>query len=145
MAKATPAVQKELKSIAFADTHGLRDKITLNDSGKFEIPADLHQTIVLDAVGITAEQERKRQKLDGELLAGVTLVCGELSHEAFGKNVELSEVGFSYNIGPHTKASGIFDRSAKDHTVVHVETRFQSGELKRVMTHLNGLYDDVNS
>lgn len=145
MTAKTATAQKELKSVAFAETHGLRDKIVLNAKGTFDVPTDLHESIALAHAGITLDQHKKLQKIEGELLSGVILVAGEQAAQAFKDNIELSEVGISYNIGSTTKASAVFDRVSKDHAVVHVETKFASGELKRVLTHLNGLYDEVNS
>jgi hypothetical protein len=137
----------DLKSNAFIEQHGLRDKITLSESGVFGGFDELHEQIVLAGSGVTVDQLKKMQKLEGELLPAVTLLAGELSADFMKKNPESNELGFSYKIGSNTTASGIFSRSTEGaiSVVNAVETKVNSAEMKRVHSFLDGLFEGVNT
>lgn len=136
---------KELKSRAFIDQHNLREHVILNEANSFDIPADLYADVVLKGAEITLDQLKKKERLEGELLASVTLLGGEQAVERFKSNPELSEIGFSMPMGSSHVASGIFSREGKDHTVVTVNNKIGTAEMKRVLGHLNTLFDDISS
>lgn len=133
------------KTLAYIERHGLTDKITLNENNTIHIPDDLVETTAAMDAGITLDQIKKFDKAKGELLPAVTHVAGQLSGTAFKADPNLTETGFSYSIGTGVKVSGIFNRDAKDHTVVVVETTHRSAEFNRVVTGLNAMFDDINS
>jgi len=135
----------ELKSRVFIEKHGLDEKIQINEKGLFNLPDDLHESIVLADAGVTLEQLKKVQKTESELLAATALLAGEKTAVAFKENPELTETALSYSIGSTQTASIVFSRDNKDHMVAAVETKVKSAEFKRVASHLNSLFDDINS
>ncbi|MNF21477.1 hypothetical protein D3C85_88170 [compost metagenome] len=133
------------KTLAYIERHGLTDKIKLNENNTIHIPDDLVETTAAMDAGITLDQIKKFDKAKGELLPAVTHVAGQLSGDAFKADPNLTETGFSYSIGTGVKVSGVFNRDAKDHTVVVVETTHRSAEFNRVVTGLNAMFDDINN
>lgn len=133
------------KSIAYAEKHDLFGKITLADNGTITSSDDLVETTAALDAGLTMDQVKKFQKSLGELIPAATYVAGLRAEEGFKANPELTETGFSFNVGSHQKVAGLFHRDNKDHTVVVVETTHRSAEFQRVVTHINGLFDDINN
>lgn len=139
-------MSKDLKSFAFIEENKIREKVILNESNTFDIPTDLYESIVLGGSGISVEQIKKKERIEGELLAAVTLVAGEQVAERMKANPELSEVGFNYNMGTtNSQVAGIFSRDGKDHTMISVSTKTNSAEMRRVSAHLNALFEQVNT
>jgi hypothetical protein len=137
----------ELTSLAFAEKHDLAAKILLGDNGIFSLPKDYYEVIAATDAGVTVDQLKKLQKVDQQLLAATTLLTGKIANEEFAKNPEAKELAFSYNVGPHAKASGIFTRTEDDKlSIVNaVEHRYQTAEMNRVYGHLNDLFAGINS
>ncbi|QEM41949.1 hypothetical protein [Pseudomonas phage vB_PaeM_PS119XW] len=139
-------MSKDLKSFAFIEEHKLREKVILGEANTFDIPNDLYESVVLGGAGISLEQLKKKERLEGELLAGVTLVAGEQAATRMKENPDLSEIGFNYNMGTtNSQVAGIFNRDGKDHSVVTVSTKTNSAEMKRVCAHINQLFEEVNT
>lgn len=136
-------MSKELKSRGFAEDKKLGEVIVLNEANCFDIPADLYNTHVLEPAGITLDQEKKRVKLEGELLTGSLLVGGEQASERFKTNADVQEISMSIPMGPNRTASAIFGRGTE--TVVQVQTKIDTAEMKRVLAHVNQLFEDVSS
>ncbi len=134
---------KELKSRAFIEENKLGEKILLNEANGFEVPADLYHDIVLEKCGITVEQLKKKQRLDGEFLSASVLVAGEQADTRFKENAELSEISLSIPMGGNHTGSAIFSRGQA--TVVSMNTKFETAEMKRVLSHLDGLFAEVSS
>lgn len=141
----------EMSSRAFAEKHDLAAKILLGDNGVFSLPKDYHEVVAASETGMTVDQVRtvikNLEKVDRALLPATNLVAGEISIEEFKKNPEAKELAFSYSIGAHSKASGIFTRTDEDKlSIVNaVECRHQTAEMNRVYGHLNDLFSDINS
>jgi hypothetical protein len=135
----------ELKSRAYAEKHDLDSKIQIDGKGLYAELRDLHESTVLLDAGVTVEQYKKIQQGDAQLLSAVTLVAGEKFAAAAKSNNELVEASVSYPMGSNTVATVMFNRDSKDHVVAAVETRVKSAEHKRVIAHLDSLFDDVNS
>lgn len=137
----------EMTSLAFAEKHDLAAKILLGDNGVFSLPKDYYEVIAATDAGVTVDQLKKLQKVDQQLLAATTLLSGKIATEEFAKNPEAKELAFSYNVGPHAKASGIFTRTEDDKlSIVNaVEHRYQTAEMNRVYGHLNDLFAGINS
>ena len=133
------------KTLAYIERHDLTTKITLNENNTINIPDDLVETTAAMDAGLTMDQVKKFEKAKGELLPAVTHVAGQLSGTAFKADPNLTETGFSYSIGTGVKVSGVFNRDAKDHTVVVVETTHRSAEFNRVVAGLNTMFDDINN
>lgn len=133
------------KTLNYVDKHDLRAKVTMADNGVIKTDDDLYEATVLMDVGITLDQVKKLHKAEKELVGAVTYVGGELAAEAFKSDANLSETGFSYTAGPAVKVSGLYNRDAKDHTVVVVETVHKDAEFNRIITNLGGLFADINS
>lgn len=134
---------KELKSRGYVEEHKLAEVIVLNEANGFDIPADLYNTHVLEPAGITLDQEKKRIKLEGELLTGALLVGGEQVADRFRTDSNLQEVSLTMPLGPNRTASAIFGRGTE--TVVQVQTKIDTAEMKRVLAHVNHLFEDVSS
>lgn len=147
--KAAKAI--EMSSRAFADKHDLRGKIELGDNGIFGLSKDYYETVASTETGLTVEQVRetlkKFEKVDRALLPATTLITGEIANDEFAKNPEAKELAFSYSIGAHAKASGIFTRTEdnKVSIVNAVEHRHQTAEMNRVYGHLNDLFTNINA
>lgn len=134
---------KELKSRGFADEMKLGESILLNEANGFDVPADLYNTHVLEPAGITLDQEKKRVRLENELLTGSLLVGGEQVAERFKTDANLQEVSLTLPLGPNRTASAIFGRGTE--TVVQVQTKIDTAEMKRVLAHVNHLFEDVSN
>ncbi len=134
---------KELKSRGYAEENKLGELIVLNEANGFDIPADIYNTLVLEPSGITLDQEKKRVKLEGELLTGSLLVGGEQVADRFKTDASLQEVSMSIPMGPNRTATAIFGRGTE--TVVAVQTKIDTAEMKRVLAHVNHLFEDVSS
>lgn len=134
---------KELKSRGYAEDRKLGEVIVLNEANGFDVPADLYATQVLEPAGITLDQEKKRVKLENELLTGALLVGGEQVAERFKTSPDLNEVSLSIPFGPQRTASAIFGRGTE--TVVQVQTKVDTAEMKRVLSHVDQLFADVSN
>lgn len=137
MAKST-----ELKSRAFIEENNLTEQYQLNEANGFDVPADLYNTVVLEKCGITLDQLKKKQKLDGEFVAASILVGGESSGKRFEENKDLSEISLSIPMGGNQTLSAVFSRGQQ--TVVAVNTKIETAELKRVLSHVDSLFADVS-
>lgn len=135
----------KIQAATYAEKNGLAEKVTINESGIYSIPADLRQTLVLDPLGITAETYKKIEKGDSELLGGVLYTAGNLAVSHFKANPEAMEIGFNYQQGGNTTVSGLFHREAKDHTVVAIETKHKNADIKRVLSFLGDEFANINS
>lgn len=135
----------KINAAAYADKNKLGELITIGSNGIYNIPEMLHTDLVLTPAGITPEQHKKMQKAEAELLGGVLYVGGNLAVEHFKENAEAVEVGFTYNQGSMTTVSGVFNREAKDHTVVAIETKYKTADVKRVLSYLGDHFSNVNS
>jgi hypothetical protein len=133
------------KTLAVVERHDLEAKIKLNENNTIFIPEDLVETTAAMDAGLTMDQVKKFEKAKGELLPAVTYVAGKLSVDAFKADPNLSETGFSYNVGKTEKVSGVFSRDSKEHVVVVVETTHRNAEFNRVAAGLNSMFDDINS
>lgn len=136
-------MSKEMKSIDFAKTHNLRETVVLNEAHGFEVPADLYADVVLKQCDITPEQLKKKERLDGEFLAAVVYVGGEAAAGRFKENKDLNEIGLTFPMGSAVTADVVFGRNEK--TVVQVNHKTATAEMKRVLSHVNVLMEDVNS
>jgi len=134
---------KELKSRGYADEHKLNEVFVLNEANGFDVPADVYNTLVLEPAGITLDQEKKRVKLEGELLTGALLVGGEQVGDRFKTDPSLQEVSLTIPLGPNRTASAIFGRGVE--TVVQVQTKIDTAEMKRVLAHVNHLFEEVSN
>lgn len=133
----------ELKSIAFAEEHKLHEKIVLNEANGFDAPADLYDEVVLSQCGITLDQLKLKNKLDGQFIAAATYVGGEQVAKRFEENAELNEVSLTFPMGAGTTGTSIFTRGQA--TVVAMNTKIDNAEMKRVLKHVDSLWADVNS
>lgn len=133
----------ELKSIAFAADNGLAEKIVLNEANGFDVGADLYDEVVLQKCGITLDQLKQKNKLDGEFLAGATYVGGLQVGDRFKENAELNEVSLSIPMGAGSTATAIYTRGQT--TVVAMNTKIHTAEMKRVLSHIDSLWDEVSS
>lgn len=133
------------KTLNYVEKHDLRAKVTMGDNGVIKIDDDLFEATAAMDAGVTLDQVKKLQKAEGELLTAVTYVSGELAAEAFKQDPNLVETGFDYRVGQTVKVAGMFNRDAKDSTVVIVETTHKSAEFGRVASALNGMFSDINS
>lgn len=136
-------MSKELKSRGFAETNKLSDAIVMNEANGFDVSADLYNTCVLEPAGITLEQLKKQQKLEGEFLPAALLVGGEQVNERFQSNPDLHEVSMSIPMGGNRTASVVYTRGQA--TVMQVNTKTDTAEMKRVLSHLDGLFAEVSS
>lgn len=136
-------MSKELKSRGYVEDKKLGEVFILNEANGFDVPADVYNTLVLEPAGITLDQEKKRVRLEGELLTGALLVGGEQVGERFKTNAELQEVSLTIPMGPNRTASAIFGRGVE--TVVQVQTKIDTAEMKRVLSHVNHLFEDVSN
>lgn len=136
-------MSKEIKSIEFATTHKLREFAQLNEASSFDIPADLYSEVVLKQCDITPEQLKKKERLDGEFLSAMVLVGGEAAAERMKENQDLTEIGMTFPMGSAVVADVVFGRSEK--TVVHVNHKTATAEMKRVLSHVDHLFENVNS
>lgn len=134
----------KIKAAQYAKKNDLSTLITLPESGNFIIPADLHERLVLEPAGITVEQNNRREELEKELAAGVLYTTGTLAHEYMAANPESVELGFSYPQGKQTTVSGFFNRDDKQHVVLHVETKYKTADMQRVLDYLGGHFDNIN-
>lgn len=140
MAKTTTT---ELKSRAFAETNGLGEHYTLNEANSFDVAADLYNTVVLEKCGITLDQLKKKQKLDGEFASASVLLGGEAADARFKENTDLTEISLSIPMGGSQTLSAVFTRGQA--TVVAMNTKIETAEMKRVLGHLDGLFAEVAS
>lgn len=139
-------MSKDLKSYAFIEEHKLRERVILNESNGFDIAADLYDSIVLEGSGITLEQLKKKERLEGELDAAVLLVTAEQAVPRFKANPDLTEIGYNYNRGtPNAQVAAVFNRDAKDHVVLTVSTKTNTAEMKRVVSLVDKMFEDVNN
>lgn len=136
-------MSKELKSRGYAEDRKLGEVILLNEANGFDVPADLYVSHVLEPAGITLDQEKKRVRLEGELLTGSLLIGGEQVADRFKSNEDLQEVSMSIPMGPNRTATAIFGRDAA--TVVQVQTKIDTAEMKRVLAHVDHLFESVSS
>lgn len=136
-------MSKEIKSAEFATTHKLREFAQLNEANSFDIPADLYADVVLKQCDITPEQLKKKERLDGEFLSAMVYVGGEAAAERMKENKDLAEIGLTFPMGSAVTADVVFGRGEK--VVVQVNHKTATAEMKRVLTHLNVLFEDVNS
>lgn len=134
---------KEMKSRVFATENNLAEAYVLNEANGFDVDAALYNTLVLEPSGITLDQLKKKQKLEGEFIPASILVAGEAVDERFKTNPELSEISLSIPMGGNQTLSAVFSRGQA--TVVALNTRIESAEMKRVLSHLDGLFADVSS
>lgn len=134
---------KELKSRGFADDNKLNEAIVLNEANGFDVSADLYNTVVLEKCGITLDQVKKQQKLESEFLPASLLVAGEQVETRFKENQELNEISLSIPMGGNRTATAVFSRGQQ--TVVAVNSKIDTAEMKRVLTHIDGLFTDVSS
>lgn len=141
MAKTT---NTELKSRAFAEDNNLGEHYVLSEANSFDgIGADLYNTVVLEKCGITLDQLKKKDKLDGEFVSASVLLGGEASSERFKANPELTEISMSIPMGGSQTLSAVFTRGQA--TVVQVNSKIHTAEMKRVLGHLDGLFAEVES
>lgn len=134
---------KELLSRGFAEENKLNEHLVLNEANGFDVAADLYSNIVLEKCGITLDQLKKKHKLDGQFLPAAGLVGGEQAKTRFKENPELNEISMSVPMGAGQTASFIFTRGQA--TVVAMNTKIENAEMKRVLSHLDCLFEDVNS
>ena len=133
------------KSIAYAERHALRDKITRAENNTIQSADDLFEVTAAMDAGLTMDQVKKLDKARGELLPAALMIGGELAEEAFRADPNLSETGMSFNMGSHQKFSAIFHRDGPSHVTAVVETTHRSAEYDRVHKHLNGLFESINN
>lgn len=133
----------KIKSIAFAEEHKLADHAKLNEAHSFDIPADLYADVVLKQCDITPEQLKKKEKLDGEFLAAMVYVGGTAASERMKENKDVSEIGMTFPMGAGVTGDVVFGRTQK--TVVHVNHKTATAEMKRVLSHIDNLFEQVNS
>ncbi|MCY1461297.1 hypothetical protein D9M71_789400 [compost metagenome] len=101
--------------------------------------------LVLDPLNVSAETYKKIETGFRDLAGGVLYTAGNLAVGHFKNNVEAQEVGFNYQQGSMTTVSGIFNRESKDHTVLAVETKYKSADMKRVLSYLGDEFANINS
>lgn len=133
------------KSIAYAERHALREKITRAENNTIQSADDLFEVTAAMDAGLTMDQVKKLDKARGELLPAALMIGGELAEEAFRADPNLSETGMSFNMGSHQKFSAIFHRDGPSHVTAVVETTHRSAEYDRVHKHLNGLFESINN
>lgn len=134
---------KELKSVAYATENNLADSITANDTKGIDVAADIYETHVLNKCGITVDQLKKKQKLDAEFLPASVYVGGNAAETQFKADPELSEVSMTIPMGGNQTMTAIFTRGQQ--TVVAVNSKIETAEMKRVLMHVDSLWDDVSS
>ena len=132
----------EMKSIQFAADHNLAEKLVLNDANGFDVGADLYDDVVLKKCGITLDQLKQKNKLDGEFIAAATYVGGTQVGERFKTKEDLNEVSLSIPMGAGSTATAIFTRGQS--TVVAMNTRINTAEMKRVLSHVDELWANVS-
>lgn len=132
----------EMKSIQFAADNNLAEKLVLNEANGFDVGADLYDEVVLKKCGITLDQLKQKNKLDGEFLSAATYVGGTQVGERFTTNKELNEVSLSIPMGAGTTATAIYTRGQA--TVVGMNTRINTAEMKRVLSHVDALWAEVS-
>lgn len=132
----------EMKSIQFAADNKLAEKLVLNEANGFDVGADLYDEVVLQKCGITLDQLKQKNKLDGEFLSAATYVGGTQVGERFTTNKELNEVSLSIPMGAGTTATAIYTRGQA--TVVGMNTRINTAEMKRVLSHVDALWAEVS-
>lgn len=135
----------KINAAAYSEKNGLAEKITLADNGIYSIPADLAQVLVLDPLNVSAETFKKIEKGFSELAGGVLYTTGNLAVNHFKNNADAQEIGFNYQQGSMTTVSGIFNRDAKDHTVMAFETKWKGTDMKRVLSYLGDEFANINS
>lgn len=135
----------KIKAIKFAEDNDLKTMVTIGENGIFAIPKDIHEKLVLIPLGYTSKDHDKIVKREEELFGGMLYHTGNLAVEHFKGNAEAVEVGFSYNAGSNTTVSGLFNREAKDHTVVAVDTRYKNADIKRILSYLGDEIGNINT
>lgn len=133
----------QIKSVAFIEEHKLTDHVKLNEAHGFEIPADLYADVVLKQCDITPAQLKKKEKLDGEFLAAMVYVGGEAASTRMKENKDVTEIGMTFPMGNGVTGDVIFGREQK--AVVHVNHKTATAEMKRVLVHVNTLFEQVNN
>uniref|UniRef100_A0AB39CDE5 Uncharacterized protein n=1 Tax=Pseudomonas phage RVTF4 TaxID=3236931 RepID=A0AB39CDE5_9VIRU len=135
----------KIKAIADIEKFGLKDTITLADTGVYTIPVDLFEKQVLEAHGVTPATFKKIENDSIRLATAVTLHCGQLATEHMKNNPDAIELGFNYKQGELTTVSGIFNRDAKDHTVIAFDVKCKTADMKRVLGFLGDEFAAINS
>lgn len=135
----------KIKAHGDIEKFGLKETITMGESGAYTIPVDLWEQQVLVPSGVTMETFKRIENDSMRLAAAVTLHTGTLAVDHFKSNVEAVELGFNYQQGTATTVSGIFNRNAKDHTVLAFEVKHKTADMKRVLGYLGGEFGDINS
>jgi hypothetical protein len=135
----------KIQAAAYSEKHGLGEKITMSPQGIYAIPTDLAQVLVLDPLNVSADTYKKIEKGFAELNGGVLYTTGNLAVDHFKNNADAQEVGFNYQLGSMTTVSGIFNRDAKDHTVLAIETKYKTADMKRVLSYLGDEFANINS
>lgn len=133
----------KIKSIEFAELHKLADHTKLNEAHGFDIPADLYNDVVLAQCDITPEQLAKKHKLDKQFVESMVYVGGVASAERMKENKDLVEIGMTFPMGADITANAVFGRGEK--VVVQVAHQVATAEMKRVLVHLNTLFEEVNN
>lgn len=134
-----------IKAIGDIEKFGLKDTVTMAETGVYNIPADLFEQHVLAPNGISNATFKKLETDTIRLAGAMTLHCGQLAVDHFKNNAEAVEVGFNYKQGDQTTVSGIFNREAKDHTVLSFETKCKTADMKRVLGFLGDEFAAINS
>jgi len=135
----------KIKAFGDIDHFGLKDTVTMADSGGYSIPLDLFEKQILEPNGVTAATYKKIETDTIKLATAMTLHCGQMATEHFKNNAEALEVGFNYKQGDMTTVSGVFNREAKDHTVLAFETKCKTADMKRVFGYLGDEFAAINS
>ncbi len=139
-------MSNELKSQKFAEKHGLKDKLAVNDkTGQIEASDDFYEA-TLEDTGLTLDQVRKLQKHDATLLAAATLAAGEMAADHFKAHPETKEIGFEYGAGHnvHQAYFSTTENTTSVRNVVEVHGAQEKGELKKVHKYVKSLFDDID-
>lgn len=134
-----------IKAIADVEKFGLSETVTLADTGVYSIPVDLFEKQVLEPNGVTAATYKKLETDSLRLATAMTMHTGNLAVEHFRNNPDAAELGFNYKQGDNTTVSGIFNRGAKDHTVLAFEVKVKNADMKRVLGYLGDEFEKINS
>lgn len=135
----------KIRAIADIEKFGLKDSISMGESGAYVIPTDLWETQVLAPHGVSPEVFKKIENDSVRLATAVTMHTGTLAVEHFKANPDAQELGWNYQQGGMTQVSGIFNREAKDHTVLSWEVTAKTADMKRVLSHLGDEFANINS
>lgn len=135
----------KIKAAAFVEKNELGKLVTLGKDGIYQIPEDLHELLVLKPLGITTEQHAQIGKKEEDLMAGMVFHTGTLALEHFKENPDAVELGFRYDQGKNTTVNGLFNRDAKDHTVLSIDTKHKTADMKRVLSYLGDEFANINT